>query len=59
MKLYYVDDGPPSMSVRLALKVLEVPHELISIDYMAGEHTTEEYAKVQILQLAFFSHIYF
>lgn len=46
MKLYYVDNGPPSMGVRLALKVSGIACELISIDYMKGEHTTAEYAEV-------------
>ncbi|XP_055616501.1 glutathione S-transferase 1-1 isoform X3 [Toxorhynchites rutilus septentrionalis] len=44
MKLYTVSDGPPSLAVRMALKVLNIPHEHIPVDYGKGEHLTEEYA---------------
>jgi len=46
MKLYAVSDGPPSLAVRLTLKALKIPHELIPVDYGKGEHMTEEYAKM-------------
>ncbi|XP_023943781.1 glutathione S-transferase 1-1 [Bicyclus anynana] len=46
LKLYGVSDGPPSISVRQALTVLEIPFELINVDYGAGEHMTAEYAKM-------------
>lgn len=44
LKLYAVSDGPPSLSVRQALTYLEIPFELISVDYGKGEHMTTEYA---------------
>lgn len=47
LKLYAVSDGPPSLSVRQALKYLDVPFELINVDYGKGEHMTPEYARVR------------
>lgn len=47
LKLYAVSDGPPSLSVRQALTFLEIPFELINVDYGAGEHMTPEYAQVE------------
>ncbi|XP_072929344.1 glutathione S-transferase 1-1 [Epargyreus clarus] len=44
LKLYAVSDGPPSLSVRQALAQLEIPFQLIPVDYGKGEHMTEEYA---------------
>ncbi|KAJ0177684.1 hypothetical protein K1T71_006557 [Dendrolimus kikuchii] len=44
IKLYAVSDGPPSMSVRQALAHLDIPFELINVDYGKGEHMTPEYA---------------
>ncbi|XP_011197016.1 uncharacterized protein Gst1_1 isoform X1 [Zeugodacus cucurbitae] len=46
MKLYAVSDGPPSLSVRMVLKALNIPYELVNIDFIAGEHMTEDYAKM-------------
>lgn len=46
MKLYAVSDGPPSLAVRMALKALDVPFELIGVNFNAGEHLTDDYAKV-------------
>lgn len=46
MKLYGVSDGPPSLAVRMALKALDIPFELISVDFIKGEHMTDDYAKV-------------
>lgn len=46
LKLYAVSDGPPSLSVRQTLAALQLPHELVSVDYGAGEHLTEGYAQV-------------
>jgi glutathione S-transferase len=46
MKLYGVSDGPPSLAVRMALKALEIPFELVPVNFNKGEHLTEEYAKV-------------
>lgn len=53
MKLYAVSDGPPSLSVRMALKALNITFELVPIDYCAGEHMTESYAKVSKNLIAF------
>nr|AWX68896.1 glutathione S-transferase unclassified 1 [Heortia vitessoides] len=44
LKLYAVSDGPPSLSVRQALTHLDIPFELISVDFGAGDHMTPEYA---------------
>ncbi|XP_013137799.1 PREDICTED: glutathione S-transferase 1-1 [Papilio polytes] len=44
MKLYAVSDGPPSLSVRQALAKLELPFELVNVDFGKGEHMTTEYA---------------
>lgn len=49
MKLYSVSDGPPSLAVRQALKFLNIPFELINVDFGAGDHMTDEYAKVSFL----------
>jgi hypothetical protein len=46
MKLYGVSDGPPSLAVRMALKALEIPFELVPVNFNKGEHLTEEYGKV-------------
>lgn len=48
MKLYAVSDGPPSLAVRMTLKALDVPFDLVPVDYIASEHMTDEYAKVTI-----------
>ncbi|XP_023295551.2 uncharacterized protein LOC111678435 isoform X1 [Lucilia cuprina] len=46
MKLYSVSDGPPSLAVRMCLKALDIPFELHNVDYVASEHLTEDYAKI-------------
>lgn len=46
MKLHHVIDGPPSLACRMTLKALNIPHELIDVNYNVGEHLTDEYAKV-------------
>ncbi|CAG9579933.1 unnamed protein product [Danaus chrysippus] len=46
LKLYAVSDGPPSLSVRQLLHQLEIPFELINVDYGKGEHMTADYAKM-------------
>ncbi|XP_077297646.1 glutathione S-transferase 1-like [Arctopsyche grandis] len=45
MKLYSVSDGPPSLAVRQALQFLNIPFELINVDFGAGDHMTDEYAQ--------------
>lgn len=52
MKLFSVSDGPPSLAVRQCLKALEVDYELINVDFGAGDHMTEEYAKVSARHVA-------
>lgn len=47
MKLYSVADGPPSLAVRMTLKHLNIPFELIDVNFNIGEHLTEDYAKVK------------
>lgn len=56
MKLYAVCDGPPSLSCRMTLKHLNIPFELVEVNFNTGEHLTEEYAKV-FNQLIYFSRI--
>lgn len=46
MKLYGVSDGPPSFACRMVLKALNIPYELIPVNYNVGEHLTDEYFKV-------------
>nr|WGO51748.1 glutathione S-transferase unclassified 1 [Ectropis grisescens] len=46
LKLYAVSDGPPSLAVRQTLAALDVPFELINVDFGKGDHMTEEYAKM-------------
>lgn len=48
MKLYVTTGGPPSLAVRMVLEILNIPFELISVDFNKGEHMTEEYAKVNL-----------
>ncbi|XP_026467568.1 glutathione S-transferase 1-like [Ctenocephalides felis] len=43
LKLYSVSDGPPSLAVRMTLKALDIPFELVEVDFAAGAHMTEEY----------------
>lgn len=46
MKLYSVNDGPPSLACRMTFKYLNIPFELIEVNFNVGEHLTDEYAKV-------------
>ncbi|XP_069357527.1 glutathione S-transferase 1-1 isoform X2 [Maniola hyperantus] len=46
LKLYGVSEGPPTISVRQALTTLEIPFELINVDFGQGEHMTAEFAKM-------------
>lgn len=46
MKLYAVSDGPPSLAVRMVLAELQIPFELVPVDFIAGEHMTEAYGQV-------------
>lgn len=46
LTLYAVSDGPPSLSVRMALKQLGLEYNHISVDFGLGEHMTDEFAKV-------------
>lgn len=46
MKLYALDDGPPSIAVRMVLKALDLACENVPVDYNRGEHLRDEYAKV-------------
>lgn len=47
MKLYSVSDGPPSLSCRMVLKALDVPFDLVPVNFNTGEHLTENYHKVK------------
>ncbi|XP_022905921.1 glutathione S-transferase 1-1 [Onthophagus taurus] len=46
IKLYSVSDGPPSLAVRQCLKAINLDYTLINVDFGAGDHMTEEYAKL-------------
>lgn len=46
LKLYYLEDGPPSLSCRQVLEALKVPYERVDVNFYNGDHMTEEYAKV-------------
>ncbi|KAF4519632.1 hypothetical protein B566_EDAN003800 [Ephemera danica] len=46
LKLYYISDSPPATAVKMTLTALNVPHTIVDVDYMKGEHTTEAYAKL-------------
>lgn len=52
LKLYYLEDGPPSLSCRQTLEALEVPFEIVNVSFYHGEHMTEEFGKVSVLTLA-------
>ncbi|CAH1635569.1 unnamed protein product [Spodoptera littoralis] len=45
LKLYYLEDGPPSLSCRQTLEALGVPFEIVNVSFYHGEHMTEEFAK--------------
>lgn len=46
MKLYAVADGPPSLACRMTFKHLNIPFELVDVNFNVGAHLTEDYAKV-------------
>ncbi|XP_063243439.1 glutathione S-transferase 1 [Bacillus rossius redtenbacheri] len=46
LKLYSVSDSPPTLAVRMLLAALDLPHELVDVDFAAGEHLTESYAQI-------------
>jgi glutathione S-transferase len=46
MKLYIVPGGPPSLAVQQTLKYLDIPYELIEVNYGAGDHLNSEYSQV-------------
>jgi glutathione S-transferase len=47
IKLYSVSDSPPAMAVKMTLTALNVPHTTVNVDFMKGEHRTDEYAQVR------------
>lgn len=51
MKLYSVCDGPPSLGCRMTLKHLNIPYELVEVNYNAGEMFSDWYAKVSSSKL--------
>lgn len=54
MKLYALDDGPPSLAVCMVLKALDLEWENIPVEYNRGEHLGDEYAKVRPINGVFF-----
>ncbi|KAJ8718908.1 hypothetical protein PYW07_016464 [Mythimna separata] len=46
LKLYYLEDGPPSLTCRQVLEALQVPYEKVDVSFYHGEHMTDEYAKM-------------
>lgn len=47
MKLYSVNDGPPSLACRMTLKYLNVPYEKVDVNFNTGEMYTDWYTKVR------------
>lgn len=45
MKLYGVVSSGSTLMVRMALKALDIPYEMVMVDYFKGEHMTAEFAK--------------
>ncbi|XP_071440215.1 glutathione S-transferase 1-like isoform X3 [Hetaerina americana] len=45
MRLYSVSDSPPTLAVRMSLEALGVEYQLVDVDFINGEHLTEEYGK--------------
>lgn len=48
MILYSVSDGPPSVAVRMGLKLLELEYKLQEVDFGTGEHLNDWYAEVNL-----------
>lgn len=46
LTLYAVSDGPPSLAVRMGLKLMNIDHDLVNINFNNGEHLTASYAQV-------------
>lgn len=46
LTLYYLTDGPPSAACRMLLKAMKIDCNLVKMDFLKGDHLTEEYAKV-------------
>ena len=46
MKLYSTIGSPPSRSVMVTLKLLNIPHELKEVDLMKEEQYNPEFLKV-------------
>lgn len=44
--LYSVSDGPPSVAVRMALKLLNLEYKLQEVDFGTGEHLNDWYAEL-------------
>lgn len=44
--LHAVSDGPPSLAVRMGLKLMNIDYKLVNVSFNDGEHLTDEYAKV-------------
>lgn len=44
--LYTVSDGPPSLAVKMAFAALKVDYKNVEVDFGAGEHMTDDFAKV-------------
>ncbi|KAI4459419.1 glutathione s transferase d10 isoform a-related [Holotrichia oblita] len=45
LTLYYLTDGPPSVACRMLLKAMKIDCNLVKMDFLKGDHLTEEYAK--------------
>ena len=48
VKLYSVSDSPPTLAVRMGLKYLGTPHELVNIDFGNAEQTSDDFVKVGV-----------
>uniref|UniRef100_A0A1B6EAU5 GST N-terminal domain-containing protein n=1 Tax=Clastoptera arizonana TaxID=38151 RepID=A0A1B6EAU5_9HEMI len=45
LTLYSVSDGPPSLAVRMGLKLFNLNYNLVEVDFASGEHLKQDYAK--------------
>lgn len=50
VKLYYALFSPPSRSVMVVLKLLNIPHELKPVELIKAEHLSAEYRRVMYIE---------
>lgn len=47
VKLYFLIASPPARAVQVTLKTLNIPHEVVNVDLVNGEHKSETFLKVR------------